>query len=270
MIPDPPDHELDLSGDLSNEEMAEKQTCERAFAHADRAAWMKGKAMQVYRNKKYHQRYYGLTWAEYCEEHLGLSESDANRQIQQWPLAAAIESGWTSSKIPPASHVQTLLPASQAYGLEKTVEFYTQLRAYAQERSIRVTAEVIRNIVTKVVNAADGPLPVAVFHAQAKAIEPPRREASAPRKHSARPASPESPGSPPDATEADHRRADQDIVDAEIVEDQALAVLAQLTDVRDGLETKLAGAPADVLTAIANTADAIADAADDARKAEAV
>ncbi len=112
---------VDASGELSADELDELDEldrCERAFANADQAQWMRGVALHAVRDRRLY-RHGGCTWPQYCEE-IGLSESDANRMIQEYPLARAIAQIWVSPKMVPASHVRALLELVPVFDLEPT------------------------------------------------------------------------------------------------------------------------------------------------------
>ncbi|MGH3801826.1 MAG: hypothetical protein ACRDTD_17175 [Pseudonocardiaceae bacterium] len=135
LVPEP--LEVEATGDLTAQETEDLTLCERAFVHADQAEWMRGKAAHAVRSRRLYRRD-GRLWPEYCEEVLGESESEVNRRIQQWPLARAISQLWKQPT--PASHLQALIPAVEAYGEEQLAHGYVELRKWATENGTRVTA----------------------------------------------------------------------------------------------------------------------------------
>ncbi|MFG2978743.1 hypothetical protein ACGFYY_37875 [Streptomyces sp. NPDC048331] len=135
LIPEP--KEIEAEGELTPEETGDLANCEQAFAYADQAEWMRGKAAHAVRSRRLY-RSGGRLWPEYCEEVLGESESEVNRRIQQWQLARAIFQLW--ARPTPASHIQALLPAVGAYGEEQLARGYVELRGWAAENGTRVTA----------------------------------------------------------------------------------------------------------------------------------
>ncbi|MFI5987309.1 hypothetical protein ACIBEA_41370 [Streptomyces sp. NPDC051555] len=135
LVPEP--LEVETTGDLTAQETEDLTLCERAFVHADQAEWMRGKAAHAVRSRRLY-RCGGRLWPEYCEEVLGESESEVNRRIQQWPLARAISQFWKQPT--PASHLQALIPAVEAYGEEQLARGYVELRKWATENGTRVTA----------------------------------------------------------------------------------------------------------------------------------
>ncbi|GHB31222.1 hypothetical protein [Streptomyces chryseus] len=135
LIPEP--KEIEAEGELTPEETGDLANCEKAFAYADQAEWMRGKAAHAVRSRRLY-RSGGRLWPEYCEEILGESESEVNRRIQQWQLARAIFQLWTRPT--PASHIQALLPAVKAYGEEQLARGYVELRGWAAQNGTRVTA----------------------------------------------------------------------------------------------------------------------------------
>ncbi|MER5870538.1 hypothetical protein [Streptomyces sp. NPDC002044] len=135
LIPEP--KEVEAEGELTAQETGDLENCEKAFSYADQAEWMRGKAAHAVRSRRLY-RSGGRLWPEYCEEVLGQSESEANRMIQQWRLARAIFQLWTRPT--PASHIQALLPAVDAYGEDRIAGGYVELRTWASENGTRVTA----------------------------------------------------------------------------------------------------------------------------------
>ncbi|MBV7674144.1 hypothetical protein STHAL_32370 [Streptomyces halstedii] len=275
---------VDASGELSVEELDELERCERAFANADQAQWMRGQALHAVRDRKLF-RQEGRTWADYCEE-IGLSESDANRMIQEYPLARAIAQIWVTPKMVPASHVRALLPLTAVVTPEDVARGYVDLRLWAQERRQRVTAADLTAIIeqTALGAATAEPLPVAVFEARRKAIEaavptqsgPPLDESSPSAATSdatggAIPSHPNlgDPGTVPEpgppASEASSESQNQpinEIVDAEIVLDESAKIVnAALLSLCQGIDDALADADAVTLKQIIESSGRISDAA---------
>ncbi|MEV6133158.1 hypothetical protein AB0M05_41270 [Streptomyces violaceusniger] len=275
---------VDASGELSAEERDELDRCERAFANADQAQWMRGLALHAVRDRKLH-REGDRTWAEYCEE-IGLSESDANRMIQEYPLARAVAQIWVTPKMVPASHVRALLPLVPQFDLEQIAQGYVDLRMWAQENRIRVTATHLTAMVER--STSDSPLPVVEFAARIKALESGiPDQAGAPagetttNTHTASAtdaaatshpnlgdssADSDSPGdSPPRDESSGSHASDPEVVDAEIVDDEAArAVNEALASLSHGIRNKLNGASPDTLKAIAANTAEILNAAQDA------
>ncbi|MFJ3817761.1 hypothetical protein [Streptomyces sp. NPDC090056] len=277
---------------MSPDELDELERCERAFANADQAQWMRGMALHAVRDRRLY-RDGDRTWAQYCEE-IGLSESDANRMIQEYPLSRAIAQIWVTPKMVPASHVRALLPLESVFGLERTANGYVQLRLWAQNNGQRVTAADLTAIIERSeysLSTADGPLPVAEFLARRKELDaavptqagPPPGESTSTRpapgtsvpSPAASPAHPNlgdsSPGTP---TDSDHPNLgdanvyDHEVVDAEIVDDgQAEAVSATMADLARSIDSKLTGASAETLKSIATSARSILEAAENALEA---
>ncbi|MFD8335589.1 hypothetical protein ACFV42_23460 [Streptomyces solisilvae] len=162
LIPDPVS--IEATGDLSADEIEDLRQCERAFAHADQAEWMRGKAAHAVRERRL---YRPRTWPEYCEEVLGESESEVNRMILEWPLGEKIAQFWVTPRPTPSSHKRALLPLIDTYGLEATARGYVLLRMWAAEHKERVTASVLTAMVNQQQQITDGPsdepLPVAQF-----------------------------------------------------------------------------------------------------------
>ncbi|MQS17549.1 hypothetical protein F7Q99_36525 [Streptomyces kaniharaensis] len=172
LIPEP--DLIEASGDLTADERHDLAQCERAFRHANQAAWMKGKAAHAVRNRRLY-REGGRTWAAYCEEEIGESESDVNRQIQEWPLAAAIGTAYTARKAVPASHIRALLPLTKTADVDDLAVAYTRLREHADELGLKVTAAALTSMVDRFSKETD-PLPVAQFGAAVRAIAPAPRD----------------------------------------------------------------------------------------------
>ncbi|MEU0705739.1 hypothetical protein ACFY9H_31250 [Streptomyces bacillaris] len=277
----------DATGSLSAEELDELDRCERAFANADQAQWMRGLALHAVRDRRLY-REGGRTWVEYCEE-IGLSESEAHRLIQEYPLTRAISQIWETPKIVAASHVRALLPLVPAFGLNSVAQGYAHLRTWAQQNKQRVTAADLTALVERAAlgsAAAAEPLPVAEFQARRKALEagvpaqagpPPgdtagsaaARVACAPAEGaSAKPESEPSADEPESGPHAgpsgpeDGAQDELEVLDAEIVSDEeAKAVLVALQDLQQDISTKLAGASAETLIGIASCARAVDEAA---------
>ncbi|WP_158718069.1 hypothetical protein [Streptomyces sp. NRRL F-2664] len=271
---------------MSVDELDELDRCERAFANADQAQWMRGMALHAVRDRRLY-RDGGRTWAQYCEE-VGLSESDANRMIQEYPLSRAIAQIWVTPKMVPASHVRALLPLESAFGLERTANGYVQLRQWAQNNGQRVTAADLSAIIERSaygLSTSDGPLPVAEFLARRTELEagvppqagPPRDESSGmPSAHIT--SEPPSAAGPGDANLGDSAPAGnghpqlgepnariEEVVDGEIVDDrQARALSAALAEFARDINSRLAGASTETLKGIAASARSILETAENA------
>ncbi|MFE9481231.1 hypothetical protein ACFYNM_21820 [Streptomyces spororaveus] len=274
---------VEASGVLSADELDELERCERAFANADQAQWMRGLALHAVRDRRLY-RDGGRTWPEYCEE-IGLSESDANRLIQEYPLARAIAQIWVTPKMVPASHVRALLPLESKFGLDGIASGYVRLRSWAQTNGQRVTAADLTAIIDRSsyeLNGSDGPLPVAEFLARRKELEagvpaqakPPQSETqrSAPEVESPERVSPEShpnlggsgglglPG-PAHPNLGGSPASDEEVVDAELVDDAAARAFSRgLADLAQGVDGTLVGASAETLKSIEASARRILDA----------
>ncbi|MFD9517935.1 hypothetical protein [Streptomyces sp. NPDC059979] len=285
---------VDASGELSADELDELDRCERAFANADQAEWMRGMALHAVRERRLYRKG-GRTWAEYCEE-IGLSESDANRMIQEYPLAREIAQIWVTPKMVPASHVRSLLALVPAFGLEGTAQGYVKLRVWAQENGQRVTAADLTAIVEQsalAASASEGPLPVAEFQARRRALEagvpnqsgPPAGETTAhtraagaadagradedhpnlggPAEAVGSPGHPNLGGTASDTGSTDS--GNDDVVDAELLDDgPARDLSAALTELRQDVGRTLIGASPETLKAIVQAASAIVTAAQEA------
>ncbi|MFH9568488.1 hypothetical protein [Streptomyces globisporus] len=272
------------TGSLTAEELDELDRCERAFANADQAQWMRGLALHAVRDRRLY-RDGGRTWVEYCEE-IGLSESEAHRLIQEYPLTRAISQIWETPKIVAASHVRALLPLVPTFGLDSVAQGYAHLRIWAQQNKQKVTAADLTALTERAAlgsaAASAEPLPVAEFQARRKALEagvppqagPPPGDTAARTTQaataSAKSTSPQPPSevstgqsenSPNNPGPADTEE-ESEILDAEIVSaDEAKAVLATLQDLQQDISTKLAGASAETLIGIASCARAVDEAA---------
>ncbi|MEU5233977.1 hypothetical protein AB0G82_32585 [Streptomyces anulatus] len=279
---------IDATGSLSAEELDELDRCERAFANADQAQWMRGLALHAVRDRRLY-RAGGRTWIAYCEE-IGLSESEAHRLIQEYPLARAISQIWETPKIVAASHVRALLPLVPEFGLESVAQGYTHLRVWAQANKLKVTAADLTALVERAAlgsAAASGPLPVAEFQARRKALEAPvPAQAGPPPGDTVKPdpgsgnsemstGSEQDPGlaGEPEAEREQPRPSStgtdavgdaelEEVVDGEIVSDEAaMVVLAALQELQQDIDEKLAGASTETLRGIAASARAVDEAA---------
>ncbi|WP_331727360.1 hypothetical protein OG871_40175 (plasmid) [Kitasatospora sp. NBC_00374] len=290
LIPEP--RRVEATGDLSPLELHDLALCERAFDHASEAQWMKGKAAHAIREGRLY-RAGGRTWAEYCVTEIGESETDVNRQILEWPLAAAISAAYTTKRAVPASHVRALLPLTKTADENAIADAYAKLRAFADTNQQRVTAAALTSMVERFSKAAD-PLPVAQFGAAIRAIEPTRpTQAATPAAASATPDHPNlgdmptpapAVGSPEPANTAaagsgenlaggaapagdrpdlPTAAPDQETIEGEIVDDErAAALLASLQAASTTINEDLHTATPATLKAIAEAARHIAERAE--------
>lgn len=276
LIPEPV--ALDATGELTAQELDELQRCERAFAHADTARWMAGKAAAALRERKLF-RGQGRTWPQYCEEELGQSESDVNRQISRWELAEAVTQIWvTGMGSVPDSHLDTLLEATKSHGVAAVAQGYVRLRQWAKADGLRVTAAFLNRALE-----ASTAEPLPVDGSELRAIEVARLSVPAqaspgqttpdaaagvskgatstavPRSAAPLPTQPASSGGPDE---------DDELVEAELIDTETVReVAAALAALADGIESRLDGGSPESLTAIADAGRAIAAAADKALEA---
>ncbi len=249
LIPEPV--EVEAEGELTPQEVENLEHCEAAFAHSNRAEWMKWKAAHAIRARKLH-RQGERTWADYCQDRFGESESEVNRRIQQWPLLKAITEQQDRPRAIPDSHVQQLLPMVEQHGQDVTARAYVALRGWAAERRHRVTATVVDGLV-ELARGAEVPALTTSNTFQLAIEAKPRPKATRSRKKEAAPAvvettpadaeptaqeqeKPEAGGHPnsgdsPDAAPAD----DESVVDAEIVEDTPSHRAVQTRDLLQGM-----------------------------------
>lgn len=274
LIPEPV--ALDATGELTAQELDELQRCERAFANADAARWMAGKAAAALRERKLF-RGQGRTWPQYCEEELGQSESDVNRQISRWELAEAVTQIWvTGMGSVPDSHLDTLLEVTKTHGVAAVAQGYVRLRQWAKGDGIRVTAAFLNRALEastaepfpvdgselRAIEAARLSVPVQASPLQttpgAAPVVAPKGATSA---ASPRPAAP----LPTQSASSDHQDEDDELVEAELVDTEAVReVVATLAAMADGIEGRLDGGSPESLTAIAEASRSIAAAADKA------
>ncbi|MDF4254681.1 hypothetical protein [Streptomyces sp. WMMB303] len=265
LIPEPV--EVEAEGALTPEEVDTLGHCEAAFANGTRAEWMKWKAAHVVRSRRLH-RDGGRTWADYCQDQFGESESEVNRRIQQWPLLRAIAEQQDRPRSIPDSHVQQLLPMVEQHGRDITARAYVALRVWAAERRHRVTAGVVDGLVELARSAESPALTTANTFQQAIEAKPKRaKKASAePREGALRTDS--RPNSGDSAAPAG--KADETVVDAEIVQDE-LPEDRRAGQMRDVLQELLAASeeggledvPTGTLKEISAAALSIAQLADE-------
>ncbi|MCZ0984044.1 hypothetical protein O1L60_45600 [Streptomyces diastatochromogenes] len=293
LIPEPV--EVEAVGELTPQEVDELGHCEAAFAHGNRAEWMKWKAAHAVRARNLH-RQGGRTWADYCQDRFGESESEVNRRIQQWPLLKAITEQQDRPRVIPDSHVQQLLPMVEQHGQDVTARAYVALRGWAADRGHRVTATVVDGLV-ELARAAEVPALTTsnTFQLAIEAKPKPKPKAARSRKKEAAPATVETapeeagvatqePGAPeagghPNlgdsgnaAPASETTAADGDeVVDAEIVDDTAPHRAVQTRDLLQGMLTGVESgawqdAPTEALKEISTTALALAYAVDEILK----
>ncbi|WP_435246460.1 hypothetical protein [Streptomyces sp. NRRL F-5630] len=279
LIPEPV--EVEAEGELTPQEVDELGHCEAAVAHGNRAEWMKWKAAHAIRARNLH-RQGGRTWADYCQDRFGESESEVNRRIQQWPLLKVITEQQDRPRAIPDSHVQQLLPMVEQHGQDASARAYVALRAWAAERGHRVTATVVEGLV-ELARATAMPALTASNTFQLALESKPK--AARVRKKKAAPTEagaaaqerrgPDAGGHPNlgdslNGASAGEAPADP-VIDAEIVDD---TFSRQAAETRDLLQGTLAGiesgalqeAPTDVLKEISAAALSIADAVEEVLK----
>ena len=152
-IPDPPatPRPDDDTSALTPQEAAEYAQCERAIDHYHQSTWMYAKALQVVRDSRYYREEY-RTWAEYLEHRCGISESQAHRLIEEWPLAAAIQH--ELGRPPVQSHVTKLMPVVKAYSVDAGVRLYALLQDKAASQGVRLTAQHVHGVARAVLARA--------------------------------------------------------------------------------------------------------------------
>lgn len=292
LIPEPV--EVEAEGDLTPQEIDELGHCEAAFANGNRAEWMKWKAAHAIRARNLH-RQGGRTWADYCQDRFGESESEVNRHIQQWPLLKAVTEQQDRPRAIPDSHVQQLLPMVEQHGEEVTARAYVALRGWAAERGHRVTATVVDGLV-ELARAAEVPALTTSNTFQLAIEAKPKPKAARPRRKEAAPAAvesapadagataqeqgePEAGGHPnlgdspngAPAGEATAAEGDESVVDAEIVDDTPPHRAVQTRDLLQGMlvgveSGALQDAPTETLKEISTAALSLAYAVDEVLK----
>ncbi|MFI7352105.1 hypothetical protein ACIBSR_38365 [Streptomyces sp. NPDC049936] len=291
LIPEPV--EVEAEGELTPQEVDDLEHCEAAFAHGNRAEWMKWKAAHAIRARNLH-RQGGRTWADYCQDRFGESESEVNRRIQQWPLLKAITEQQDRPRAIPDSHVQQLLPMVEQHGQDVAARAYVALRGWAAERGHRVTATVVDGLV-ELARAAEAPALTTSNTFQLAIEAKPRPKATRSRKKEAAPAAvdtapaaaeataqeqgePETGGHPNLGGSTDGAPAgetptdgDESVIDAEIVDDtpphRAVHTRDLLQGMLDGIESgALQDAPTETLKEISTAALSIAYAVDEVLK----
>ncbi|MER5312359.1 hypothetical protein ABT034_31785 [Streptomyces sp. NPDC002773] len=296
LIPEPV--EVEAEGELTPQEVDDLEHCEAAFAHGNRAEWMKWKAAHAIRARNLH-RQGGRTWADYCQDRFGESESEVNRRIQQWPLLKAITEQQDRPRAIPDSHVQQLLPMVEQHGQDVTARAYVALRGWAAERRHRVTATVVDGLV-ELARAAEVPALTTSNTFQLAIEAKPKPKATRSRKKEAAPApapaaaesapaeaeaaaqeqpEPEAGGHPNSgdstngtpAGETTPADGDESVVDAEIVDDTPPHRAVQTRDLLQGMlaaieSGALQDAPDETLKDISTAALSVAYAVDEVLK----
>ncbi|MFD5236057.1 hypothetical protein [Streptomyces tendae] len=291
LIPEP--IEVEAEGELTPQEVENLEHCEAAFAHGNRAEWMKWKAAHAIRARNLH-RQGGRTWADYCQDRFGESESEVNRRIQQWPLLKAITEQQDRPRAIPDSHVQQLLPMVEQHGQDVTARAYVALRGWAAERRHRVTATVVDGLV-ELARAAEAPALTTSNTFQLAIEAKPRPKATRSKKKEAAPAAvetapagteaaaqeqgePEAGGHPNLGDPANEAPAgetpadgDESVIDAEIVDDTPPHRAVQTRDLLQGMlvgieSGAMQDAPTETLKEISTAALSIAYAVDEVLK----
>ncbi|WP_328974007.1 hypothetical protein [Streptomyces sp. NBC_00239] len=292
LIPEP--IEVEAEGELTPQEVENLEHCEAAFAHGNRAEWMKWKAAHAIRARNLH-RQGGRTWADYCQDRFGESESEVNRRIQQWPLLKAITEQQDRPRAIPDSHVQQLLPMVEQHGQDVTARAYVALRGWAAERRHRVTATVVDGLV-ELARGAEVPALTTSNTFQLAIEAKPQPKAGRSRKKEAAPVvvemapadaevaaqeqpEPEAGGHPnlgdstngAPAGETTAADGDESVVDAEIVDDTPPHRAVQTRDLLQGMlagveSGALQDAPTETLKEISTAALSLAYAVDEVLK----
>jgi hypothetical protein len=196
---------------LDDRERADLETCERAVAGLQRALAVAGKALATIHQARLYRESHA-TFEAYVEERWGMKRAHAYRLIEAWPVAAALSPIGDTNE----AQVRELLPAVKRHGLEAARAVYEELR----EQGGRVTAARIREAVR---------------------VLPPRLAAPEQARDVIRAAAASRPAPPAQRTGEEDQ--DQDVVDAELVEEgpRAVAVLASVLERQRRLYDDLGG-----------------------------
>ncbi len=127
------------AAELTPEERADLETCERAVSGLQTAFTVAGKALATINQARLYKETHS-SFAAYVEDRWGMRKSQAYRLIEAWPVAVALSSGPNVSprgdtSAPPEKHVRALLPVVKRHGLDAARVVYEELR----EQDARVT-----------------------------------------------------------------------------------------------------------------------------------
>lgn len=134
-----PHEQLADSPVLMEEERLELEQCELAIDHLRVAFWAAGKALQAIRDGKLYREQYN-TFPEYLQDKWDMSESQAYRLIEAWPLAERIGTSPIGEVRLTESHIRALMPVAKQYGDETAVTVY---QTVAETPGRRVTADLL-------------------------------------------------------------------------------------------------------------------------------
>lgn len=209
-------------GELDERERADLVTCEQAVAGLQRALAVAGKALATINQARLYRETHP-TFEAYVEDRWGMKRAHAYRLIEAWPVAAALSPIGDT----PESQVRELLPAVKRHGLDAARAVYEELR----EQGGRVTAARIREAVR---------------------VLPARLAAPEQARDVIRAAVAEGRLAPPRQKTDDDQDQGEDVVDAELVEEDTapVAVLASVLTQQQRLYDKLGdGLVVEALTA---------------------
>jgi len=202
---------------LDDGERADLATCEQAVAGLQRALAVAGKALATIQKARLYRETHA-TFELYVQDRWGMERAHAYRLIDAWPVAAALSPmGDTNER-----QVRELLPVAKRHGIAAAVGVYTGLR----ERGGKVTAARLRAAVR--VLPARLAEPEQARHVVAEAV----RTGRIPTQ------------SETTRAQADRTAPTEEVVDAELVDDdgtQAVAVLADVLERQQRLYDDLGG-----------------------------
>lgn len=143
----------EASGPLSPQEREELAECHRAIDNARAAQWMLGRALEIVRRRRLYRGDGTRTWVQYlAAEHDGMTEREARRLQEEWPLAKAVQD--ELGKPAPASHVRAMLDYADSTSNEQAASDYVLLRKAFESGQVRLAAHQITARVTKAIEAA--------------------------------------------------------------------------------------------------------------------
>ncbi|MEV7123740.1 hypothetical protein [Kitasatospora griseola] len=145
MIPAPYDPRG--TGELTPAEEADLEVCEAGIQNLQNAFWIAGKSLATIKQAGLHRKKH-LNFVAYAEDRWEISESQAHRLIDAWPLGDRIS---RLGLKPRESQVREIIPVAKDKGMETAVALYD---AVADQYG-KVTAKLLKDVVDAL---PEGPL----------------------------------------------------------------------------------------------------------------
>lgn len=139
-IPEPPPVELDVTGDLSDVDLADLKVCEAGVENLRVAFVIAGKALATIRNRRLYRGTHE-TFDAYLAERWGIKRAHADRLAREWELGAHVDelSGGATNE----GQVRELAPIDEEHSRAAVDVVYTTVAEHVGGPR-KVTAELLR------------------------------------------------------------------------------------------------------------------------------